>query len=387
MRSLDINKYFGQCFGPESEGDFYLVGVDYRADHYGRNVYDGVLRVNLTEEFWTHLEEKSSYSIYPGSVCITVQNSDFEDGEKSISPLLQVTHKDTRSLLFSKTLTIPFARKFFDKNLDKIEADDKTCLYALNAQPNASKARTSSDNSVLDELALFTAKGQQLLMPKQRLMHYPKLKNLLQTAGGTYTNNAFIFEVEAQEILDRLLSGETVNDKKKYQFFETTDKLGDKLISKLDIKPEDEWLEPSAGRARIADKMKEISEKGTLIELMPLNVTVLKEKGYNPIEADFTTVTTEMLGKQFDKIGANPPFTNDQDIIHIRHMFDEHLKAGGRLSSYASQSWLKGSNKRQVEFKNWLNELGADIEMIEEGEFKESGTSIPTTLITIQKAA
>ncbi|MGD1524054.1 hypothetical protein [Vibrio harveyi] len=380
MRTTDINKYFAQCFEPSFEGDSYIVGIDYHADNYERYVFDGILKVAISEQFWEHLEKVSTYSIYPDSISITIQNID-----NGLSPLLEVVHKDTKSLLFSKSLIIPSTRKFLIEHCEKIAPDSLTSI-SLNGRATSVTAK-DKPASLMDELAMFSADSNTLKLPSKELSHYSKIKLMLQKAGGIYDKNAFVFETEAQPILDRLLNGETINIKKEFQFFETTDKLSDKLIAKLDLKSDEEWLEPSAGRARIAKKMKEISESGTLIELMPQNVEALKKMGYSPIEADFIEVTTQMLGKQFDKIGANPPFTNDQDIIHIRHMFDEHLKAGGRLSSYASQSWLKGSNKRQVAFKEWLESLDADIELIDEGEFKESGTSIPTTLITIQKAA
>ena len=63
---------------------------------------------------------------------------------------------------------------------------------------------------VLEELHLLTPTENVLSLPTTPLLHYPKIKNLLQKAGGEYKKNAFHFESDAKIILDRLSGGETI---------------------------------------------------------------------------------------------------------------------------------------------------------------------------------
>jgi 16S rRNA G1207 methylase RsmC len=88
----------------------------------------------------------------------------------------------------------------------------------------------------------------------------------------------------------------------------------------------------------------------------------------------------------FDLIIANPPFTNNQDIDHVRKMYSV-LDDGGRMIVITSVFWVHGSQKKQQEFKKWLYN---DVNLVHEetlpaGTFKQSGTIIETMLLVIDK--
>lgn len=87
---------------------------------------------------------------------------------------------------------------------------------------------------------------------------------------------------------------------------------------------------------------------------------------------------------QLDRKIANPPFSKNQDIDHIRKMY-ECLKVGGRIVTIASKHWQISTNKKEAAFSEWLDKLDAEIIDVEAGEFKESGTSIATCIIVIDK--
>ena len=89
-------------------------------------------------------------------------------------------------------------------------------------------------------------------------------------------------------------------------------------------------------------------------------------------------------GKTYSKIIANPPFTKNQDIDHIKAMY-RRLKPGGRLVSIASQHWLKSTNKKETDFRNWLKSVNAKTKEIGGGAFKESGTVVGGMIIIINK--
>jgi hypothetical protein len=117
-------------------------------------------------------------------------------------------------------------------------------------------------------------------------------------------------------------------------------------------------------------------------ELMDINRSILeKTAGVKLIGDDFMKAATVV---QYDRIIANPPFTKNQDIDHIRLMYNL-LKPGGVIVALSSPSWTFGSQKKQVEFREWTQSVDAYIEEIPVDTFKESGTGIRTVLIKIKK--
>lgn len=233
----------------------------------------------------------------------------------------------------------------------------------------------------LQEISMMIPEGNILKLPTNfQLTQYAKVKKLLLKAGGVYKRNTFVFKSDAAAIQNSFCAGEDMNKVKKFQYFPTPPQLVKKALEKADVQPHHSWLEPSAGQGHIADELMKISTNGCLVELMDDNVDVLREKHYDVQHIDFL----EFNGGLYDRIVANPPFTNNQDIKHIQKMY-EHLANDGVLVSYSSLSWKIGSQRIQNDFKNWLEAVGAEIELIEAGEFRSSGTEVSTVLITIRK--
>jgi SAM-dependent methyltransferase len=236
---------------------------------------------------------------------------------------------------------------------------------------------------VLESIAKMTVNGNRLELPKkEHFSNYGAVKKALINAGGRYNKNGFCFK-DAQATYDSFLAGEVRHDKKKFQFFATPDRLAQQLVDHADVQPHHRVLEPSAGQGAILNPLVVASGQVMCVEIMPENIEVLQKKGYYPVEADFLTLTETDIGT-FDRIVANPPFTKNQDIDHILHMF-EFLKPGGRLVSVASKSWTFGSQKRQKEFRSGLEWIGAQVLDIPAGAFKESGTQIAAVIIIIDK--
>lgn len=98
------------------------------------------------------------------------------------------------------------------------------------------------------------------------------------------------------------------------------------------------------------------------------------------LDEDFTK---DSVGS-YTKIIANPPFSNNQDIEHVRIMY-ERLEAGGTLAAITSPHWKFASEKKCVDFRQWLEEVRGEVFEIGAGEFKESGTSISTMAVVINK--
>jgi hypothetical protein len=249
----------------------------------------------------------------------------------------------------------------------------------------AFKATPREDSDTIESISYMIASGNRLELPKETHFHnYTSVKRVLETAGGNYSKNGFTFEEDAAEIQKRICNGELINDKKKFQFFETPQELSVKLCEMAGIESHNSVCEPSAGKGAI---LRLLPDGTKAVELMSKNAAHLLETKVinkeNLFQLDFLECTPENLGT-FDRFVANPPFTKNQDIDHVRHMYSL-LNDGGRIVSVASTSWINGSQKKQQQFVEWLDEVGGHYELIEAGAFKESGTNIQTSIITINK--
>ena len=118
--------------------------------------------------------------------------------------------------------------------------------------------------------------GNRLELPTdEQFANYPAVKKALTLAGGKYKKCGFLFTDDAQNVKDRLVGGEAINDKKKFQFFPTPKAVVDLIIKRACITCDMTVLEPSAGQGAIVDAIAEIGAHTSMIELMPENIKVL----------------------------------------------------------------------------------------------------------------
>lgn len=87
---------------------------------------------------------------------------------------------------------------------------------------------------------------------------------------------------------------------------------------------------------------------------------------------------------QFGMVIMNPPFERGQDVDHIRHAYG-YLKPGGVLVSVVCEGPFFRSDRKSTEFREWLGSVGAEVEKLPQGAFKESGTSVRARLIRIER--
>jgi hypothetical protein len=240
----------------------------------------------------------------------------------------------------------------------------------------------------LDILKRCSIEGMVVKLPNKNLEknEYADVKKSLELIGGKWKGGkifGFVFLTDPTDLLSQISNGEKRNLKKEFQFFGTPDEYCDKLVVLADIKPDDSICEPNAGQGAIIKAINKVTDIiPDCFELMENNIIVLKNSGlkFNLIGDDFFNNN----GKKYDKIIANPPFSKNQDIDHIKEMY-KILKKGGRLVSISSDMWYSGTQKKQVEFKKWLFELNAVIIEIPKGAFKESGTMVGGMIIVVNK--
>lgn len=240
--------------------------------------------------------------------------------------------------------------------------------------------RQDLESLILEEKTAF--------LPSTPLNNYAELKKTLVKACGKYKKNSFIFPYPACEVVGKLIDGENTNFKKEFQFFATPQSLAERMANEIIWdKEEVNILEPSAGHGALIDEVLKLNQSVKknidAVELSDLNFKTLEEKYGDTINLYNDDFLNFNAGKKYDIIIANPPFNKNQDIDHIRKMFSL-LADGGQLITIASSSWTFGSQKKQVEFKEWLeNDVVANWVDLEGGEFKSSGTNVKGTFITI----
>lgn len=230
-------------------------------------------------------------------------------------------------------------------------------------------------------------KDNVLYLPKVQLnkKSYQEAKRWIEEAGGKWSTKqqGFTFDFTADRVCGILLQGKRINLKQEFQYFGTPDAIADLVASKFSsLSAETSILEPSAGRGALVRAIRRRCPDAVVdcYELMPENVEFLsKEPGANILGNDFAECVCS-----YDRIIANPPFSNNQDIDHVYRMYD-HLLPGGELSVIVSQHWRIATDKKCTEFCAWLEKIGAVVENIEANAFKESGTTIGTTLLFIKK--
>ena len=216
---------------------------------------------------------------------------------------------------------------------------------------------------------------------------YAEVKKWIMEAGGKWNGGkiqGFTFDFDATRVVEILMSGKRCNLKQEFQFFSTPPALAEWLVSLSDVKPGYAILEPSAGVGAIINAIHKSCPEAVVdaFELMPENRQALeKMKNVNIVGEDFTNGVPRL----YDRIFANPPFSNNQDIRHVCMMYDALNPNNGEMCVITSRHWVYANEKECQQFRNWLHEIGAETHEIPNGVFNESGTNVATMAICIKR--
>lgn len=267
-------------------------------------------------------------------------------------------------------------------------------LLCPSMEEDGDKRKSKDDGKKLspeDILKRCTFKDNVLYLPQVQLnkKSYATVKQWVEEAGGKWTGGkvqGFTFNFDATRVASVLMQGKRCNLQQEFQFFETPPELADWLVSLAgNILPGMSVLEPSAGRGAIIKAIHRVCPEVAVdyYELMPENRQFLSTMdNVRPMGEDFYE---EQSSVQYDRIIANPPFSGNQDIRHVKRMY-AWLKPGGTVAAITSTHWQMGQEKVCADFRKWLQEVGAHTYEIGEGMFKESGTGVNTNAIVITKA-
>jgi len=225
---------------------------------------------------------------------------------------------------------------------------------------------------------------------------YTKVKSMLEDIRGTWKGgkaSCFNFEFNPSDIVESYLSGGVWPKKNPYALFPTPQTVIDYILAYTDADPirfsgyeKVSILEPSAGRGDLIDAVvKAFTDAGievdvTCCELDPINIAILKDKGYCVVEGDF--MQCENLGK-FDLCIMNPPFQGNKYIKHINHA-QAMLKQYGSLVAVAPLSLFSTSTKVALNLKEQVSAINlGDLTDVFDGDtFKD--TDIETIVFNLR---
>ena len=173
-------------------------------------------------------------------------------------------------------------------------------------------------------------------------------------------------------------------------FFETPYPLSVFMTRVSEVKKGDKVLEPSAGQ-------------GSLLRFLPDGVDVdalevnrqhahkLSQMGLKVVSTQIDFLIWTPYRGEYDVILMNPPFSRKagvgwQDAVHVMKAY-EHLKDGGRLVAVMGEGSFFRSDKQSSAFRDWLDEVGAQVVKMPEEVFKRSGTKVNVRLVVIDKGA
>jgi predicted RNA methylase len=210
---------------------------------------------------------------------------------------------------------------------------------------------------------------------------YQDVNSALEALGGKWNRKTrgHDFQNNPKEKLENAILTGKVTPPNKNGYFPTPKPIVQKLIVLAQLSDGMTVLEPSAGKGAIADQLRVIGFEPYCCEILPENIKVLKEKGYQVFE-DFL----KWNKPEFDRIIMNPPFEMQADIMHVTHAFNL-LREKGIVVSVMASGVVFRQDKKAVAFRKLIEENNGEIIKLPEDSFKESGTSVNTVIVVIPK--
>jgi len=245
------------------------------------------------------------------------------------------------------------------------------------------------DAETMAVLESATASGAIVTLPPKQLDRklYEKVNSVLAALGGKWNKTArgHVFADDPAEALElAILTGEATDTKQEFQFFETPRELAIRMVEMADVSDKHMTLEPSAGAGNILDRLPQ-SKRLHFCEIQAA-LFIRAERRCPEARFVMANFLDYKPSPTYDRIVANPPFSRQQDIDHVRHMLD-CLKVGGILVTVMSAGINFRTNKKTADFLDELHRHDVCIEELEDGTFRESGTNAKAVLVSLTKKA
>jgi 16S rRNA G966 N2-methylase RsmD len=221
---------------------------------------------------------------------------------------------------------------------------------------------------------------------------YQRCNKAYDALGGKWDRNAggIVFKTDPRPQIEGLITDGQLQVERD-GFFETPRAVVERMLERVppDTSNDALTLEPSAGLGAIVRILKQNGVQWMSIVEKNMERAKILSKEFESQDTfvqcnDFLDYQRD--GYLFDRIYMNPPFEELQDIDHVKHAYDL-LADGGKMVSVMSESAFFRSDKKSAAFREWLDEVNAQVEKLPNGSFKESGTGVNTQLVVIAKAS
>lgn len=244
-------------------------------------------------------------------------------------------------------------------------------------------------------LAASEFEGGILTLPPGQLDRklYEQVAKAIKALGGSWNRKAagFRFERDPRAGLAQAQSnGVVVDTKKALQQFWTPPELAGRMCALAGIGPGASVLEPSAGVGHIAEAALKLGARVQAVEIDPETAGVLRRRlsdfpreSLVCDEANFLDWSQTHPHRLFGAVVMNPPFSRNQDLLHVRAAF-KHLEPGGKLVAICSPHGFFAQDRGSDDFRRWIKAVDGGVQSIPPGTFKESGTDVRSMLVRIE---
>lgn len=221
------------------------------------------------------------------------------------------------------------------------------------------------------------------LMDRQ---YYLEANTVLESIGGKWRRGtqAHVFEFDPTLAIQKVVDSGCYLDPKDLGFFPTPKDLVTEMVGAACLKPGMRVLEPSAGNGSIAKAAVDIVGQGNVdcLEFYSGHIPTLEAivgEG-NVFEKDFLKQTPSQI---YDVVLMNPPFSRNQDMMHVQHAW-KFVKPGGTLVAIMATGWLNNQNSAAAEFRKFTESVSDRvITPLERGIFDD--TDVSTVMLVLEK--
>ncbi|WBO23964.1 DNA methyltransferase family protein [Sphingomonas abietis] len=246
---------------------------------------------------------------------------------------------------------------------------------------------------VSDVLRRSEIDGAMLRLPGGKLERplYDAVDKTLKALGGKWNRSkaAHVFDRPiADEIAASLDGGIAIDVKKTNEQFFTPALIAARMCDEVDLRADDHVLEPSAGAGSLLGLPMEIGCFISAVEIDARLAENLSEvlhgrHGAGVWNADFLDWQPAVRAP-ITVVLMNPPFSGGKDVRHVRRAWD-FLAPGGRMAAIMGEHAFFAADRASQDFRMWLGNIGARVENLPAGTFKESGTMVGARLVVATK--
>lgn len=230
-----------------------------------------------------------------------------------------------------------------------------------------------------------------LLVPPVAHNTYAKvITEYISAIGGNWVEKLggclFVNEEDITSLIENLEVTQLLDvteklKRSRYQFYPTPHSVAELACKLANLSPTDIIVEPSAGTGSLLAPIPK-DYNITVLELEDSNVSYLKKLGYDVTQCDFLEM--DLTEHRPTKFIMNPPFSNGQDILHIKHAY-RMLASGGMIVAILNESTFYYKGEKYVAFREWLKDKSHEISELPIGCFSESMTSVNTCILKLTK--